>query len=168
MHTAYSRVKTILFFIGYPRSRHSLLGSLLDAHPRMVVSDETNAFSRWRSNTDKWVQGSIDAYYDTLVRASERAVTHGRRSHVFNDTVVNKSSAYGYFVPNQWQGRFDRYIEVRQHVGNVPLLQTLQRYKRSSTKFAQFRLVPSQNLQISKALIKLSTIPNITAQTCKL
>jgi len=83
MHKAFSHVKTILFFIGYSRSRHSLLGPLLDAHPRTVISDETNAFSRWRSNTDQWIQGSIDAYYDTLVRASERAISKGRRSRVF-------------------------------------------------------------------------------------
>jgi len=129
---SYSHVKTILYFIGYSRSRHTLLGSLLDAHPHMVVSDETNAFSRWQSNTDQWIQGSIDAYYDTLVRASERAITKGRRSHVSNDAVVN-TSAFGYYVPNKWQGRFDRYIEVRQYVGNVALLQNLRSSKLSST-----------------------------------
>jgi len=134
MHKAYSHVKAILFFIGYVRSRHSLLGSLLDAHPNMVVSDETNAFSRWQSNTDKWTQGSIDAYYDTLVTASESDVTKGRRSHVLNGPVVN-SSLFSYYLPNQWQGRFDRYIEVRQYVGNVALVQNFQSSKLSSTKF---------------------------------
>ena len=77
-------------------------------------------------------QGSIDAYYDTLVTASERAITKGRRSHVPNDAVVN-TSAFGYYVPNQWQGRFHRYIEVRQYVGNVALLQNLRSSKLSST-----------------------------------
>lgn len=114
LYKAYSHVNTIVFFIGYPRSRHSLLGSLLDAHPHMVISDETMAFNRWKARTDQWMQHSIYAYYDTMFMASHRAVSHGRRSHVFNDSVVNKSSAYGYYVPNQWQGRFDTYIEVRQ------------------------------------------------------
>ena len=132
MHKAYSHIKTIVFFIGYARSRHSLLGSFLDAHPHMVVSDETKAFYRWRSNTDQWIQGSIGAYYDTLVRASERDVTKGRRTHVLNGPVVN-SSLFSYYVPNQWQGRFDGYIEVRQYVGNVALVQNLQSSKLSST-----------------------------------
>ena len=114
LYKAYSHVNTIVFFIGYPRSRHSLLGSLLDAHPHMVISDETMAFNRWKARTDQWMQHSIYAYYDTMFRASHRAVSHGRRSRVFNDTVVNKSSAYGYYVPNQWQGAFDTYIEVKQ------------------------------------------------------
>lgn len=113
LHKAYGHVKAILFFIGYPRSRHSLLGSLLDAHPHMVVSDETMAFSRWKSNPSKWT-GSIYSYYDSMFRASERAIQRGRRSHVFDGSVVNKSTSYGYYVPNQWQGRYDGYIEVKQ------------------------------------------------------
>ena len=162
MHKGYSHVKTVLFFIGYPRSRHSLLGSLLDAHPRMVVSDETNAFSRWRSDIDKWTQGSIDAYYDTLVRASKRAVTKGRRSHVFNGTVVNKA-AFGYYVPNQWQGQFDGYIEVRQYVANVAVLQNLQNSKLSSTKLQgsilyQHKTCNCPNYNSAK-LAKIQTIP---------
>ena len=32
------------FFVGYPRSGHTLLGSLLDAHPDIVISNELDAF----------------------------------------------------------------------------------------------------------------------------
>ena len=113
LYKAYSHVKTIAFFIGYSRSRHSLLGSLLDAHPHMVVSDETMAFGRWRSNPKKWIDNSIYAYYDTIVKASQRAVAHGRRSKRFEGSVANATSGYKYYVPNQWQGNYDQYIEVR-------------------------------------------------------
>ena len=37
---------------------------------------------------------------------------------------MNKS-AFGYYVPSQWQGRFDGYIEVGQYVANVAVLQNL-------------------------------------------
>jgi len=30
-------------FVGYPRSGHSVIGSLLNAHPDMVVAHELNA-----------------------------------------------------------------------------------------------------------------------------
>ena len=30
-------------FVGYPRSGHSLIGSLLDAHPNMLVAHELSA-----------------------------------------------------------------------------------------------------------------------------
>ena len=115
LHDAYKHVKTILFFIGYPRSRHSLLGSLLDAHPHMIVSDESMAFPRWRRNPKEWLNGSIYAFYDTLFGASQRAIMTGRRSRMFEGSVVNKTSAYGYFVPKQWQGNYDGYIEVRKN-----------------------------------------------------
>ena len=113
-YKAYGHVKTILFFIGYPRSRHSLLGSLLDAHPHMVIADETNAFGKWRSNPDKWMNDSIYAYFDVIFNASQRAVRRGRRSEVSKESVANVSSKYRYYVPNQWQSTFDQYIEVSQ------------------------------------------------------
>jgi len=112
LYKAYGHVKIILFFIGYPRSRHSLLGSLLDAHPHMVIADESNAFGKWSLNPNKWMSNSIYAYYDTIVHASVQAIKRGRRSKVFKESVANATSRYRYYVPNQWQGTFDRGIEV--------------------------------------------------------
>ena len=112
LYKAYSRVRTILFFIGYERSRHSLLGALLDAHPHMVVSDESMAFGKWMSNQNKWINSSIYSFYDIMVETSQRDVAKGKRSQVFEGTVANATSRFKYFVPNQWQGRFDQYIEV--------------------------------------------------------
>ena len=37
-----------MVFIGYPRSGHSLIGSLLDAHPEVIVSDEYNVVENWK------------------------------------------------------------------------------------------------------------------------
>jgi len=54
------------------------------------------------------------------------------------------SSAFGYYVPNQWQGRFDRYIEIRQYVGNAALLQNL-RSSKLSTKLRSSILYQHQN-----------------------
>ena len=79
----------------------------------MVVSDETMAFPRWRRNPKQWTNGSIYAFYDTLFGASQLAKMKGRRSRIFEGSVVNKTSNYGYAVPNQWQGNYDGYIEVR-------------------------------------------------------
>lgn len=112
LYKAYSRVRTILFFIGYERSRHSLLGALLDAHPHVVVSDESMAFGKWISNQNKWINSSIYSFYDIMVETSQRDVAKGKRSQVFEGTVANATSRFKYFVPNQWQGRFDQYIEV--------------------------------------------------------
>ena len=112
LYKAYGHVHTIVFFIGYPRSRHSLLGSLMDAHPRMVVSDERMAFNAWRRRSCSFIDSSIYKFYDIMFQASEKSVSTGRRSRTFEGNVTNKASRYGYMVPNQWQGRFDQYIEV--------------------------------------------------------
>jgi len=40
---ALARPKTLLFFVGYSRSGHSLVASLLDAHPNMLVAHELHA-----------------------------------------------------------------------------------------------------------------------------
>ncbi len=37
-----SDLHAFCMFIGYPKSGHSLVGSLLDAHPDMVIAKATN------------------------------------------------------------------------------------------------------------------------------
>ena len=34
---AYDEVETFVMFIGYPRSSHSLVGAILDAHPEIII-----------------------------------------------------------------------------------------------------------------------------------
>ena len=113
-YKAYGHVKTILFFIGYSRSRHTLLGSLLDAHPHMVIADETMALFKWSSKRDMWLNNSIYSYFDIMFKSAEHAVNQGRRSVLFEGSVANTTSQFRYYVPNQWQGSFDQYIEVSE------------------------------------------------------
>ena len=117
LYEAYDHIKTILFFIGYARSRHTLLGSLLDAHPHIVVADEAYAFTKWSSNPPKWMNNSVYLYYDLMFKASQRDEKGGRRSRVPKRSVAQARGRYFYRVPNQWQGRFDRYIEVSRMWG---------------------------------------------------
>ena len=92
----------------------------------MVVSDETMAFGRWRSNQNVWKRNSIYAYYDTMVKASQRAVAHGRRSKRFVGSVANTTSGFKYYVPGQWQGNYDQYIEVRPIAVDVAIATSKQ------------------------------------------
>jgi Sulfotransferase family len=80
-------------FIGYPRSGHSLLGSLLDAHPDAVIAHEVNVL--------KLVGGGVGRrqLVHTLVeRASADADRAGGR----------RATGYSYAVPGQWQGHVRR------------------------------------------------------------
>jgi hypothetical protein len=84
-------VEAVCLFVGYPRSGHSLVGSLLDAHPDVVIAHEAKALQRV---TRKRL--SREELFALLLENSrgqaERA--GGRRA-----------SGYSYVVPGQWQGR---------------------------------------------------------------
>ncbi len=36
----FSKVHTFVLFVGYPRSGHSLIGSMIDAHPNAIIAHE--------------------------------------------------------------------------------------------------------------------------------
>lgn len=89
----FAAVERFCLFVGYPRSGHSLVGSLLDAHPEVVIAHEANA-------PRLAAQGlARAALFERLVEnAREQAARPGGR----------RASGYSYLVPGQWQGRFRR------------------------------------------------------------
>lgn len=74
-------------FVGYPRSGHSLLSSLIDAHPYIAIADEFNVLQKLGYGLDK----------DTLFRYLE-----------YNSSIFGKlhreRTGYHYYVPGQSQG----------------------------------------------------------------
>lgn len=78
------------FFIGYPRSGHSVLGSLLDAHPNICLSHELNVFNLLA--TDKEITAS--EIYQMILMNSEIMAS-----------VNNQWGEYEYAVKNQHQGK---------------------------------------------------------------
>lgn len=83
-------VRYYCMFIGYPRSGHSLTGSLLDAHPNMVIAHELDALKFVHARFSGW------QLYNLLLDKS-REFTEGGR----------KWNGYTYRVPGQWQGKFE-------------------------------------------------------------
>ncbi|MGQ0745109.1 MAG: sulfotransferase [Acidimicrobiales bacterium] len=85
-------------FIGYPRSGHSLVGSLIDAHPDAVVAHELDALRLVGA-------GFSRSQVFSLILANSQA--HGpARQHV-----------YDYSVPDQWQGRYRRLLVIGDKKG---------------------------------------------------
>jgi hypothetical protein len=87
-------VQTYCMFIGYPRTGHSLIGSLLDAHPNMMIAHEMDALNLLQHGFSR------NQIFHLLVENSKQIAARGRRH-----------SGYSYEVPNQWQGRFAK-LEV--------------------------------------------------------
>jgi hypothetical protein len=88
-------VRSFLLFVGHPRSGHSLVGALIDAHPDAVVAHELDAL--------KYVEAGFgrDQLYTLIVRHQQARAADGLRS----------GSGYAYAVTGQSQGRYDR-LEV--------------------------------------------------------
>ncbi len=104
-----SEVDRFCFFIGYARSGHTLVATLLNAHPEMVIAHELDAV---------------------------RFVKHGfRRSQLFSlllqrdqqfGEIGRTWSGYQYEVPGQWQGRFDHLRVIGDKRARSSVLQIAQ------------------------------------------
>jgi hypothetical protein len=79
---------TFCLFIGYPRSGHSLVGAMLNAHRQAVISHELNAPVLIENGCTR---------EELFSRIVARAAWFNLRGNTSN---------YRYQVPNQWQGRF--------------------------------------------------------------
>lgn len=82
-------VERFCLFIGHPRSGHSLIGSLLDAHPEMLIAHELHALKHvaWGTSRER-------LFYRLLVQ-----------SRWFADRGA-QWSGYKYAVPTQHKGEF--------------------------------------------------------------
>ena len=87
----FAAVEKYCFFIGYPRSGHSLVGSLLNAHPEILIAHELDAL------------GYVEHHFG---RAQLYALLL-ERDQVFA-SMGRKWMGYDYVVPNQFQGRWSR------------------------------------------------------------
>lgn len=87
----YAAVKVFCNFIGYPRSGHSVVGSILDAHAHAVFSHRLDALGHLNAGDPP------ETVFHMIERNSARFAHDGR-----------KLTAYAYPVPGQHQGRCAR------------------------------------------------------------
>lgn len=102
----YKNVDTLLFFVGYSRSRHTLLASLLDGHPHMVVANEKNLFYRLRQGGEF----KRNEMFDMLVQGS-KGFLKGGKGMIMSGNLQN-TTHFGFWMDGYWQGAYDQYIQV--------------------------------------------------------
>ncbi len=95
-------VETYCMFLGYPRSGHTLVGSLLDAHPNIIIAQELDALKYVGKGFTK------KQLFYLLLRQSEAFTRNGR-----------KWSGYDYNVPNQWNGIFEQLKVIGDKKGGT-------------------------------------------------
>lgn len=88
-------VQTFCLFVGHNKSGTSLLGSLLDAHPEVILADEVGALNYLLAGFKR------DQIFHLLVKGSRRETIKGR-------VTARRLVPYSYKVPGQYQGRYTR------------------------------------------------------------
>ncbi len=83
----FDQIKAYSFFIGYPRSSHSLIGSLLDAHPEAAIAHEQDALFYINNGFNR------EQLYALLLK---NAMKTGQKGRI--------QTGYSYQVPGQYQG----------------------------------------------------------------
>jgi hypothetical protein len=78
-------------FVGYPRSGHSIIGAMLDAHSEMSISHEVHVLKILDEGTTKW-----RIFLEILKRSKNQAAT-GRIQNI-----------YSYQIDNQYQGKYTK------------------------------------------------------------
>lgn len=146
-------IKKIIIFIGYPRSGHSIVGSLIDAHPNAMISHRLDAL--------KYIEAGYnerEVFY-LIVQNSRRFAKTGR-----------KLTGYQYKVPNGWHGKFDT-LEIigdqeakwtSQRLGKNPdILQKLIHRNDIKIKFIHVIRNPYDNITTWSLRTKISLNTNI-------
>ena len=97
-------IKTFVFFVGIGRSGHSIIGSLLDSHPHMVVAHESNLFFRLAHGQLSLTKPVI--FNDLWKNTRDSILDNGLRAKSTN------GKGYTLFIDDLYQGRYVDYIEV--------------------------------------------------------
>lgn len=90
--TRFDSVQTFCLFLGQVKSGGSLLGALLDAHPRIVLADEVGPLDYLAAGFSR------EQLFHLLAKASRREAMKGR-------ITARRLEPYSLAVPGQHQGR---------------------------------------------------------------
>ena len=134
----FNQVKTYCMFLGNQRSGHSLIASLIDAHPNIIISHEVNALKYWSMGFSR------NQIFSLLLENSSSYAERGRGE-----------SGYNYVVPNQHQGKFKELLVVGDKDG-----------RRDTSQLARFsniiRPIIKKNEDVKIIMVVRNPFDNIT------
>ena len=96
----FEKTRTYCMFVGHARSGGTLVGSLLDAHPNVILADEVDVL--------KYVAAGFtrSQIFHLLLERSRFQANRGKTK------PGRDAQNYSYQVPGQWQGRFDELVVI--------------------------------------------------------
>lgn len=108
---AFTAVEQFCIFAGYPRSGHSLVGALMDAHPEIIISHELDALGKLTKGFN---------YRQIWAMILENSRKYARKGR--------KWSGYSYVVKKQYQGRFTKLRVIGDKKGSRTTLLLNERF----------------------------------------
>lgn len=111
-------VKSFVFFIGHALSGHSVVASMLNAHPHIVIAHEYGLFKNWHEHPS--LHSNKNWLFSALYTNSKLLTKH---------STLN---GYSLTIPNSWQGNYDDYISI---IGDKSGEMTIQEFTRDPDKF---------------------------------
>lgn len=95
-------VEKFVFFIGYSRSGHSIVASVIDAHPNAILAHEFDLFRRLSIGSNNLLNKS--RLFNALYQDSYTEATAGWRSE--NTTFKRKGYSLKLNASESWHGKF--------------------------------------------------------------
>ena len=127
-----SGVTKFVFFVGYPKSGHSIIGSLLDAHPNVIIAHEYDMFKKLPSLIEhSSARGQtnftqvVEILFNELYQESYTSVFQ-------NGTRSENKQGFNLTLDDSWQGRYKDQILV---IGDKKGGGSADLYAQSSAKF---------------------------------
>ena len=114
----YESLKYFCTFIGYTRSGHSIVGSILDAHPHAIIAHEMDVFSKEEDATKgKLLYKHKEELFEAIMHRSQHQAAAGR----LGGRIHQDGSIYtvSYEVPDQFHGTFTELKVIGNKRGQV-------------------------------------------------
>ena len=104
------QVKTLIFFLGHGRSGHSIVGSILDAHPHVILANEANLFLTLNEDlsSERPQYNDKSMIFNVLWKNSFDSSTSGLRS----ERKKAHRKGYTLAIDGLYQGTFVPPIQV--------------------------------------------------------
>ena len=134
------RVKTFVFFLGYAHSGHSIVGSLMDSHPQIVISHELNLFAKLSNGV---IAPNKTAIFDAIWKNTVETIINGIRAE--------NAKGYNLTVGNSYEGKYVDHIDV---IGDKKGGMTTLMLWRQPSKWAEiFNIIKVLNLTLKVILV---------------
>ena len=139
-------IKSFLIFIGWPRSCHSIIGSMLDAHPNVIVAHEFFLFQQL--SEDKQLSNR-NILYNELYKNSYLSAMNGWRNS------SNTQKGYSLYIDGSWQGRFTELKVIGDKCGG----DSTRMYSQDSAQFKVLYQLLRANVKVPIKVLQVIRNP---------